>query len=120
MEWIRQGTSRVHKTAPPARGSKESRTDVSVRKAAWLSIVARCLQLHLNHLHHWRGRRALRRGPPKRTREKSLNTADKLRSSIACAGFVSCIRLFGSLSRFPHKTVHDRVEGLPMQQKPVP
>ena len=25
--------------------------------------------------------------------EKSPNTADQLRSSIACAGFVSCIRL---------------------------
>jgi hypothetical protein len=48
------------------------------------------------------------------------NTGVKMRSSVACAGFVSCIRLFGSLSRSPHKTVHDRVDGLTMQEKPVP
>jgi len=34
------------------------------------------------------------------------NTADQLRSSIACAGFVSCIRLFDGAAR-PHLLTYD-------------
>jgi len=38
---------------------------------------------------------SLRHGERLRTLECRPNTGDKLRSSIACAGFVCCIPLFG-------------------------